>query len=99
MLITLADVGEQIFNNCRASFATEAGARALRYTADLITRLRVTPQEALTYHVDDITDQFVAGRYAMAVERLLGQRPRVLFCWLNVAGRIVIATIPSSARP
>ena len=40
-----------------------------------------------------------AGRYAMAVERLLGQTPRVLFCWLNVAGRIVIATLPSSARP
>jgi ATP-dependent helicase/nuclease subunit A len=40
-----------------------------------------------------------AGRYAMAVERLLGQTPRVIFCWLNVAGRIVITTIPSSARP
>ncbi len=39
-----------------------------------------------------------AGRYAMAVERLLGQTPRVLFCWLNVAGRIVLTEMPNGAR-
>ncbi len=68
VLMSLADAaGNQLFDNCRPRFATEVGARAMRYTADLVTRLRVTPQEALTYHVDDITDQFIAGRYAMAI--------------------------------
>lgn len=66
-LIAMAESGAAMFNNCRANFATEAGARGLRFTADLITRLRVSPQESLTYHVDDITDQFTAGRYAIAI--------------------------------
>jgi multiple sugar transport system substrate-binding protein len=66
-LIGMIEGGAQIFDGCRARFATEAGARALGFTAGLITRERVTPQEALAQHVDDITEQFIAGRYAIAI--------------------------------
>ncbi len=67
LLIGMIDAGGQIFNGCKANFATPAGVRGLNFTASLITQHKVTPQEALAQHVDDITDQFTAGRYAMAI--------------------------------
>lgn len=66
-LIGMIEGGNQIFDGCKARFATPAGERALRFTADLILKEKITPQEALAQHVDDITDQFIAGRYAIAI--------------------------------
>jgi len=71
VLITLAEQGEPLTADCKAQFATEPGARAIRYVADLITKDKVTPPEALTYNVDDVTDQFIAGRYAIAIGSIL----------------------------
>jgi multiple sugar transport system substrate-binding protein len=66
-LIGILDQEGGPFDGCKARYATPAGAKALQYTADLITKHKVTPQEALALNVDDITEQFTAGRYAIAV--------------------------------
>lgn len=71
LLIRLAEGQRALFENCRARFANPTGAAALRFTAELITQHRVAPREALTLNVDDITDQFAAGRYAMAISSSL----------------------------
>ncbi len=66
--ISLLEKPDALYTDgCKAHFATELGAKGLTYTADLITKEKVTPQEALVLNVDDITDQFIAGRYAIAI--------------------------------
>ena len=66
--ISLLDKPDALYSDgCKAHFATELGVKGLNYTADLITKDKVTPQEALVLNVDDITDQFIAGRYAIAI--------------------------------
>ena len=66
--ISLLDKPDALYSDgCKAHFATELGVKGLDYTADLITKDKVTPQEALVLNVDDITDQFIAGRYAIAI--------------------------------
>ncbi|TPQ49080.1 hypothetical protein C2U72_20385 [Prosthecomicrobium hirschii] len=67
MLIGLLDQAAPVFQNCKANYANEVGIRALSYTAAMITDAKVTPTEALVSNVDDVTDQFTAGRYAMAI--------------------------------
>ena len=67
MLIGMLDGPQPVFNGCKANYATDAGVKALTYTASLIDDAKVTPKEALVNNVDDVTDQFVAGRYAMAI--------------------------------
>ena len=56
-----------VFDGCKANYATDAGVKALEMTAGMITDDRITPQEALVQNVDDITDQFGSGRYAIAI--------------------------------
>ncbi len=70
-LIGMIEGGKPIFDGCKANWATDAGARALQYTVDLIDKDKVTPQDALVYNVDDVTDQFTAGRYAIAITSIL----------------------------
>ena len=60
-----------VFDNCIASYDTDLGRNGLEYTANLITEDKVTPQEALVLNVDDITDQIIAGRYAIAISSSL----------------------------
>lgn len=67
MLIGMLDQSAPLFNGCKANYATEAGVKALTFTEGLIADAKVTPREALVNNVDDVTDQFVAGRYAMAI--------------------------------
>lgn len=38
-----------------------------------------------------------AARYQRAAEQLLGRRPRVLFCWLDVAGQVALEPFASRA--
>lgn len=66
-LIGLLDQPGDIYASCKANYASEVGVRALTYTASLLTEAKVTPMEALVNNVDDITDQFIAGRHAMAI--------------------------------
>ncbi|CAH1693722.1 Carbohydrate ABC transporter substrate-binding protein (CUT1 family) [Hyphomicrobiales bacterium] len=67
VLIGMLDQEGGPFNACKANYATPEGIKSLTFTADLITKDKVTPQEALVQNVDDITEQFTAGRYAMAI--------------------------------
>lgn len=52
---------------CRARIATPDAVRAVTWQAELITRHRVTPREALAMTSDDAIDGFAAGRFAMEV--------------------------------
>ncbi|WP_108660218.1 ABC transporter substrate-binding protein [Acuticoccus kandeliae] len=70
LLIGMLEGGDQVFDGCKANFDTEAGRRALTFTVDLINN-GVTPKDALVYNVDDITEQFAAGRYAIAITSIL----------------------------
>jgi multiple sugar transport system substrate-binding protein len=66
--ISLLEKPDALYTDgCKAHFATDLGVKGITYTADAITREKVTPQEALVLNVDDITDQFIAGRYAIAI--------------------------------
>lgn len=56
---------------CTPSFVNDAGVRALNLDADLVRLHRVTPTEAFVQDVDDVTEQFTAGRYAIAVASAL----------------------------
>lgn len=71
VLIGLIDSPHRLFDGCKPNFANDAGVRGLSLTAELITKRKVAPQDALTYNVDDITDQFAAGRYAIAITSIL----------------------------
>ena len=51
---------------CGPHYATPVGERAVRWHVDLI-RNGAMPRDTVAYNVDDIADQFVAGRSAMAV--------------------------------
>ena len=71
VLISMLAGDEPVFDGCTPSYDTELGRRGLEYTAGLITDAKVTPQEALDLNVDDITDQIIAGRYAIAISSSL----------------------------
>jgi multiple sugar transport system substrate-binding protein len=61
----LAD-GEQLFKkDGKANFATPAGVAAMTYVTDLVTKHGVAPAQAVTWTVDDMFEQFMAGRIAM----------------------------------
>jgi len=66
-LIGMLDQAGSPFANCKADYSNETAAKALTYTASLLTDAKVTPMEALVSNVDDVTDQFIAGRYGMAI--------------------------------
>ncbi len=73
LLIGMLEGDEAAFDGCTANFATDIGAKSLDYTVDLISEDKVTPRDALVYNVDDITEQFAAGRYAIAITSILRQ--------------------------
>lgn len=58
---------DQVWSECKASYDTEAGRRALQTHVDWILKDKVLSQEALAANSDDIMEQFVAGRAAMAI--------------------------------
>jgi multiple sugar transport system substrate-binding protein len=87
VLMSMVELDKPLFDDCKANFAKEPGVRGLRYVADLVVKDKVTPQEALTYDVDDITDQFIAGRYALAIGSILrysGMAGRVAYGKENI---------------
>jgi len=59
--------GGAVWENCRPRYANQNGIRAVQWHVDLINRYQAMPREVIANHTDDITDQFIAGRYAMAV--------------------------------
>lgn len=56
---------------CEIKLSSDLGVKGITYTADLITKHKVTPQDALVINVDDVTDQFIAGRYAISIGSML----------------------------
>lgn len=66
-LIGMLSGDEPVFDGCTANWATDIGEKSLQYTVDLIKEHGVTPKDAIVYNVDDITEQFIAGRYAIAI--------------------------------
>ena len=71
VLIGMLAGDDAVFKDCAAHYDTELGRRAIELTAGLITKDKVTPQEALVLNVDDITDQIIAGGYAFAISSSL----------------------------
>lgn len=59
--------GEGMWERCRPLYARPTGLRALQWHVDMIETHRAMPRETIANHVDDVVDQFTAGRYAMAV--------------------------------
>jgi ABC-type glycerol-3-phosphate transport system substrate-binding protein len=70
VLIGMLDQDKPVFDGCKPNYATPTGVKALEYTAKLIAS-KATPQDALVQNVDDVTDQFTAGQYAMAISSIL----------------------------
>ena len=66
VLIGMLAGEEPVFDGCTPNYATDTGVKAIEYTVSLVED-GVTPRDALVYNVDDITEQFVAGRYAIAI--------------------------------
>jgi len=56
-----------VWENCKAQYSNEGGVRSVQYHVDMINLHKALPREAIANHVDDIADQFIAGRYAIAV--------------------------------
>ncbi len=59
--------GGAIWENCRPRYAGANGQRAVQWHVDMIARHEAMPREVIASHTDDITDQFIAGRFAIAV--------------------------------
>lgn len=49
----------------RAMWATDAGVDGLRLQLDMVRKYKVTADSAASFTVDDLYDQFAAGRYAI----------------------------------
>lgn len=71
VLISMISGKDPVFDGCTPHYDTDLGRKGIEYTAKLITEDKVTPQEALVLNVDDITDQIIAGRYAIAISSSL----------------------------
>lgn len=67
----LEDPASLYSGKCEINLDSDLGVKGITYTADLINKYKVTPQDALVLNVDDVTDQFIAGRYAIAIGSVL----------------------------
>ena len=59
--------GKPWLAGCKANYADANGVRALQWHVDMIGKHNAMPKEIIANHVDDVADQFIAGRYAIAV--------------------------------
>lgn len=59
--------GGGVWEGCRPRYANANGQRAVQWHVDMVNRHQAMPREVIANHTDDITDQFIAGRFAMAV--------------------------------
>ncbi|CAH1693181.1 Carbohydrate ABC transporter substrate-binding protein (CUT1 family) [Hyphomicrobiales bacterium] len=67
MLPMIQDGQKYVWQDCKASYDTETGRRALQTHVDWIQKDKVMSQEAFASNSDDTMEQFIAGRSAMAV--------------------------------
>jgi len=58
--------GGKVWDNCKPNYASDVGVRSVQLHVDMINKYHVMPKEVIANNVDDIVDQFVAGRYAIA---------------------------------
>jgi multiple sugar transport system substrate-binding protein len=63
---TMLVAGGKVWENCKPNYAGDVGVRAVQLHVDMINKHNVMPKEVIANHVDDIADQFIAGRYAIA---------------------------------
>jgi multiple sugar transport system substrate-binding protein len=63
---TMLVAAGKVWDNCKPNYANDAGVRAVQLHVDMINKYKVMPKEAIANNVDDVVDQFVAGRYAIA---------------------------------
>lgn len=62
----LAKQGTLFDESGRAKFATPAGVEALTMMTDMVTRYQISPRQVVSWTVDDVIEQFSAGRVAIA---------------------------------
>jgi multiple sugar transport system substrate-binding protein len=62
----LAKQGTLFDETGRAKFATPAGIEGLTLQTDMVTRHQITPRQVVSWTVDDLIEQFSAGRVAIA---------------------------------
>jgi multiple sugar transport system substrate-binding protein len=62
----LAKQGSLFDEAGRARFATPAGIEGLTLQTDMVTRHQITPRQVVSWTVDDLIEQFSAGRVAMS---------------------------------
>lgn len=58
--------GKLFGDKCKPMLANDNGVRALNMQADFIRKYKVASQESFAYTLDDVLDQFIAGKVAMA---------------------------------
>ena len=63
---TMLVAGGKVWDNCKPNYSGDVGVRAVQLHVDMINKHNVMPKEVIANHVDDIADQFIAGRYAIA---------------------------------
>lgn len=61
----LGKQGDLFEKDGKARFSTPAGVEALTLQTDMVTKHGVTPAQATTWNIDDMNEQFAAGRLAM----------------------------------
>ncbi|MET0204369.1 MAG: extracellular solute-binding protein, partial [Casimicrobiaceae bacterium] len=65
--VMLVGGGKPWTASCKANYADDVGVRAVQWHVDMIGKHNAMPKEIIANHVDDVADQFTAGRYAIAV--------------------------------
>lgn len=63
----LSAQGDMFTEEGKADWSTEAGVEALKLQADMVRKYKVTPESAVAASVEDIYNEFKAGRYAMMI--------------------------------
>ncbi|PJI40319.1 MAG: hypothetical protein CTR53_11705 [Ferrovibrio sp.] len=64
--LAAAQDGKLFGDKCKALLANDNGVRALNMQADLIRKHKVASQESFAYTLDDVIEQFIAGKVALA---------------------------------
>lgn len=78
----LESQGDLFTKDGKANWANEAGAEALQFELDCVTKYGITPETAFSISAEDIWTEFSAGRYAFinsAVVRMATVRSQVTF--------------------
>ncbi|MFC5702645.1 ABC transporter substrate-binding protein [Cohnella faecalis] len=59
--------GDMFTEGGKANWSTDAGVTAMNRQLDMVTKYKVTPDSAISSSVEDVYNEFKAGRYAMMI--------------------------------